>query len=271
MNISVATATFYYRPFQEALEIISKAGFKFIELDLYWQGGRFEIAQHLKHFSYNKLIKLVRNYGLNITSVHEGGGLIINNECINPNLETFIGELQDPPNCIVFHTPHIEGDQDAKWMRKFLKKYENTLKSYQEKCEIVTIENMPNFDDYFCPINTPEDLNLFSESNNLGITLDTTHFTENGVNVNVAARVLKNQIRTLHISDYSDKKSHVFIGDGNIKWEELFSELNYPKIHTITLECSMATPELSDMKMDKKQLISRLKLARERLEDLLQI
>lgn len=48
MKIAVASATFYYLPFDETLDIVSKAGFKYIELDIYWKGGEWEMAQHLK-------------------------------------------------------------------------------------------------------------------------------------------------------------------------------------------------------------------------------
>lgn len=269
MNLSVGTAIFYFRPFHEALEIIFKAGFDSIEFDLYWKGGRFEMAQHLKQFSHTKAIKLVKDFGLEIVSIHEGGGLVSNSEFINPDLNRFLEELNAPPKCIVFHTPSIEGKPDYNWWINFKDNYINTLREYQKKCDLITIENMPNIEGYFYPVNTPDDLKLFTESNNFGITLDTTHFAENGVDPSIAARILKNQIRTIHLSDSTEKSRHVFIGDGDINWKEFFTELKHIKLHTLTLECSMTKSDLSDMKMNKRQLISRLKLAKKRLENFL--
>ena len=54
MLISVATATFYFLPFEQALDIIAAAGFDYIELDLYWEKGRWAMAQHLKDLRVRK-------------------------------------------------------------------------------------------------------------------------------------------------------------------------------------------------------------------------
>ena len=48
MLISVATATFYFLPFDEALETVAQAGFENIELDLFWERKNWAMAQHLK-------------------------------------------------------------------------------------------------------------------------------------------------------------------------------------------------------------------------------
>ena len=44
MQISIATANFYFLPFRQTLEIIAEAGFEQIELDLYWERGQWAMV-----------------------------------------------------------------------------------------------------------------------------------------------------------------------------------------------------------------------------------
>jgi len=77
MNISIATATFYQVPFKETLELIKKAGFEYIELDIYWKGGdNWEAGQHLKSLKPREVLKMVKESGLKISSLHDIGGVI---------------------------------------------------------------------------------------------------------------------------------------------------------------------------------------------------
>lgn len=76
MHISVATASFYFFSFEQALEIIAGAGFEQIELDLYWERGEWAMAQHLKGLDVRKVVRMVHRSGLRVSSIHDGGGVI---------------------------------------------------------------------------------------------------------------------------------------------------------------------------------------------------
>jgi sugar phosphate isomerase/epimerase len=56
MNIAISTAVLNYLPFDNALKIIRKAGYDYIELAGYWKGRDWEIAQHLKGLKPNDVI-----------------------------------------------------------------------------------------------------------------------------------------------------------------------------------------------------------------------
>ena len=77
MNIAISTGTFYSIPFINALDVIKKSGFEYIELLQYWKGGdSWEVGQHLKNVSPKETLKMVKESGLKISSLHDGGGVI---------------------------------------------------------------------------------------------------------------------------------------------------------------------------------------------------
>jgi sugar phosphate isomerase/epimerase len=220
VHISVATANFYFLPFDQTLEIIADAGFEHIELDLYWEGGKWAMAQHLKDLKVREVVRMVNQSGLRVSSIHDGGGVIEDAHStqgfINPQLAAYLDQLGYPPGCIVFHTPHIEGSYDKRWWQTISDEIVKAAESYRSSQTSVTIENVPRFDGYYVPLTTPQELMTFVSDSELGVTLDTTHYAQIGVDVVWAARILKEKIRTIHLSDYLDGEAHVFIGDGNL-------------------------------------------------------
>ena len=271
MNISVSTANFYYRPFNETLEIIAEAGFKSVELTIYWKNERWEIAQHLQDLSARKVIRSIENYDLLVSTIHDPSGVALDKnsaprDVISPFLKEILQEIPESSKCIIFHTPHIKGDQDLLWWSKFSLDYANYLNSYKEKDNILTIETMPSFEDYYVPLINPLEYKTFAMSNNLGITLDTTHCAQEGIDITDAVKILGNNIKTIHLSDFKNGKSHIFFGDGILNWGTFFNELDYSELYSITLECSMSSKSKDAMEMTKEELISRLIEAKSRLE-----
>ncbi|MHA2087652.1 MAG: sugar phosphate isomerase/epimerase family protein, partial [Promethearchaeota archaeon] len=266
--------TFYFRPFQEALEIITKANFDSIELDLYWKGGEWEIGQHLKHISIKNALKLIEDYNLDILSIHPAGGFVPDvdstpEEIMNPNLYEILNQLPEIPPCIVFHAPHGVESLDLNWWNYFSMEYAHLLNDFQKKSPIITIENMPDFGGLYNPLMDPEDLKAYTEKNGLEITFDTTHCAEIGVDVVDSLISLNKNTKTLHISDFFNGGRHLFIGHGEIKWDDFFKNVNYSNLHTITLECAMSSKFKSEFDMTKEELIVRLRKAKNILENLI--
>ena len=172
------------------------------------------------------------------------------------------------PPCISFHAPHGR-DLTNNWWETFSIKFGKLLTDFQKKCPIITVENMPDFIGFYNPLKDPEDLKSFTELYDLGITFDTTHYAEIGINIVDTLKILNKNIRTIHLSDFSDEGSHLLIGEGDINWKDFFKNLNYSNLHTITLECSMANKMKSIFKMTKSELIARLIKAKTRLTDYL--
>jgi sugar phosphate isomerase/epimerase len=274
MLISVATATFYFIPFAEAIETIALAGFENIELDLYWERKNWAMAQHLKNVSPREAVHCVAQAGLKVSSIHDGGGVLEDNRSIqgyiNPVLDHYLDQLGYAPDCLVFHTPHIEGKQDQQWWERTSVQVASGLDAYKRYGSTITIENMPEFEGYTVAITTSEALNEYALFHALGVTLDTTHCALGKIDIVHAAQILRETVRTIHLSDFRSDTPHAFIGEGDLNLSEFFRTLDLSRLNAITLECSLATQGLSERTMSQAERVYQLKLARKRVEKLLQ-
>jgi sugar phosphate isomerase/epimerase len=273
VQLSIATANLYYLSFEQAIEIIAEAGFQNIELDLYWARKDWAMAQHLKDMPARQVIRCVDQSGLKISSLHDTGGVLENDHStlgfINPILDQYLEAMGYAPDCLVFHTPHIEGNPDSGWWEQISGEVVRALEKYHQACACITLENMPFMDGYFVPLPTPEKLSAFVSQNDLYVTFDTTHYAQMGTGIIEAARNLGKSIKTIHLSDYKDGRSHVFIGEGELDLPGFFDTIDQDSLNTVTLECSLSSPGHPDQQMSSGELVSRLREARTRLESLL--
>jgi sugar phosphate isomerase/epimerase len=263
---SVATANFYFMPFDETVDLIAEAGFQFAELDLYWEGGKWSMAQHLKGVTARQAVDAVHRAGLRVSSIHDGGGMLeAPDSCrgyINPMLDEFLDQPGYAPECIVFHTPHIQGFLDSMWWQQLSDRIVQALEAYRSRCRFVTIENMPPIEGYSVPLLTPQALAHFARQNHLGVTIDTTHYAQMGVDIVEAAQVLKGLARSVHLSDFIDGRSHVLIGEGGLDLAGFIRAIDKSGVSIVTLECSL----VNSVYGDRAEILSRLKLAKERME-----
>lgn len=275
MQISVATANLFYLPFEQALEIIAEAGFQAIELDLYWERKTWAMAQHLKGRSIPEVVRQIRQSGLKVASIHDGGGVLESADStegfINPQLGEYLDLLGYAPDCIVFHTPHIEGDYDRSWWQSMAGPIARAASEYRRNGTRVTLENMPSFEGYTIPLLTPPELFDFVCEHELGVTLDTTHYAEAGIDITQAARSLTGKINTIHLSDHTESSRHVFVGDGALDFAHFFREIDFSALKAVTLECSVAFLNENPRELSRGARIERLKIARERMRSWLPI
>ena len=274
MLISVATATFYFLPFAEAIETIALAGFENIELDLYWERKNWAMAQHLKNVSPREAVQCVAQAGLKVSSIHDGGGVLEDNLSIrgyiNPSVDDYLDQLEYAPDCLVFHTPHIEGRQDEKWWERTSIQIAEGLDTYKRYGFTITMENMPEFEGYTASITTSETLREYALLHGLGVTLDTTHSAISNIDIVEAGEILRETIRTIHLSDFRSDTPHAFIGEGDLNLSGFFNTLDLSRLKAITLECSMATQGQSERNMSQAERIDRLKQARKSVENYLE-
>jgi sugar phosphate isomerase/epimerase len=273
MQISFATANLFARPFEQVLQIIAEAGVQNIELDLYWMRKEWAMAQHLKDMPVRRVVQLVDQAGLRVSSIHDGGGGLENEHSIlgfiNPSLEGYLDALGYAPDCLVFHTPHIEGNPGDGWWQRTSEEIVRSLEPCRKACSYVTIENMPSFDGYFVPLIIPEALNAFAADNGLGVTLDTTHYAQIGTDIVAAARVLGRNVKTIHLSDFKAGQTHVFIGEGELDLAGFFDGLDKNNLNAVTLECSLSSETSPSQEMSCNELVGRLREAHTRLKGLL--
>jgi sugar phosphate isomerase/epimerase len=266
MILSFATANLYQLPFEEVLALIVESGYEAIELDLYWERKQWAMAQHLRGVSPQQIAKLIQSSGLRVASIHDGGGVLEGAEStagyINPVLDAVLDATGAAPECIVFHTPHVEGLQDSGWWGRMEERIAAALLAYRERGFTVTVENTPPFDGYTVPLTRPAELAAFAGRHQLGVTLDTTHYAQMGVNVLEAAHILRDHIRSVHLSDFLQGKAHVFVGEGELDLPAILSVLIPANLTVLTIECSLARPDGSALSLNRSELVDRLIQAR---------
>jgi sugar phosphate isomerase/epimerase len=267
--ISVSTANTYFLPFEQTLEIIAMAGFEWIELDLFWEYKNWAMAQHLKGVEPRAAVRQIAQAGLKVSSIHDGGGVLSSagstQGFINPQLSDYLDALGYAPASLVFHTPHIEASLDESWWRGFSVQIAQELAPFRNAGACLTLENMPFFGGFYVAMTTPETLMAFACEHDLGVTLDTTHYAQMGVDILTAADILRGRVRTVHLSDYVDGRTHVFIGDGTLDLAGFIRTLEPAALQAITLECSLARLYESAAELTPAQMVERLKLARARV------
>ncbi len=261
MKIAMATANFYMIPFDKTLNIIAKSGYEYIELGGYWKGGdSWEAAQHIKSMKPKEVINLVKKSGLKIAAYHDMGGVIDERQesIINPDTYEYLS-LTDIP-CVIFHTPHCKTDDVLWWQRYKERAIKDLYDIAQER--IACIENMAQFKNYIVPLIEPKEMLEFTNEANIYCTIDTTHYAECNINISYAANVLKDRVKTIHLSDYQNGKSHLFIGDGELKFSSFYDNLNTSNLYMTTIECAIPI-ESGQMSIEKS------KEAREFVEQIL--
>jgi len=272
MRIAVATANFYFIPFEETLEIIASAGFQNIELDLFWAWNQWNMAQHLRDVPVSQAIQAINRSGLTVTSIHDGGGVLTDcnttTDYINPNLDAYLDQLGYAPEYIVFHPPHAEGNLDGDWWQYISGEILHALEPYRTCCSHLTLENMPLFEGFTVPLTTPEELYAFACENKLRINVDTTHYAQIGVNLLEAARILKDKIHSVHLSDYIAGRAHVLVGEGELDLPGFMARLDPEISSVVTLECSVSSVNKSDREMNHGEMVERMNLLRARVENL---
>lgn len=250
MNISIATATFYNIPFTEALELIKRAGFESIELDTYWTGGdNWEVTQHLRNIRPREVLKIVRESGLGINSLHDMGGVIFKDTDTLIGAGTYeyleFGEKDIP--CLVFHAPHKK-TEDRSWWSGYAPKAAEDLKALKDRF-LVCIENIQNFPGYQTSLIDPAEMLAFVRDNGLYINIDTTHYAQCGIDIVSAAKFVRDYVKGVHFSDYKDGKRHLFPGEGVLELKGFVNSLKLDGLHALTLECNIpyekGRPEVS--------------------------
>jgi len=240
MNISIATATFYYIPFTEALDLIKAAGFDSVELDTYWTGGEnWEVTQHLRNIRPREVLKIIKESGLRINSLHDMGGVIFHDTdtVISRDIFEYIEYGGEDIPCIVFHAPHKK-TEDKSWWARYCQKAAEDLKALNDKF-LICIENIQNFPGYQTSLIDPGEMLDFVKENGLYINMDTTHYAQCGIDIVSTAKFSRDFVKGVHFSDYMDGKRHLFPGEGALDLKGFVNSLKLDSLHAFTLECNI--------------------------------
>ena len=262
MITSISTANLFYIPFQDTLKIIKSAGFDHIELAGYWKGGDWEIAQHLKGIPTKDVLQMIEDNGLSISTLHDMGGIVENDSdtIISKSTYEYMESAKKDIPCVVFHTP-MKKTADQSWWGNYKKKTISDLEAFKGK-HITCIENLPLFDNYIVPLTKPGEMNDFLIEADIYVNIDTTHYAQCNIELGKAASHLKDRVKTIHLSDYQDGKSHIFIGDGELNFSEFAQKLNLDLLHAVTIECGVPAGN-----EDHTFIVEKYKEAKQRTED----
>jgi len=200
---------------------------------------------------------MVRESGLKINTLHDIGGEVYKDgdSLITPDTYEYLEYGIDDIPCVVFHTPHIKTDNKG-WWNKYSSKAGTDLTSLKDKI-VVCIENMPYFDCYQVPLINPNDMLDFAEQNGIYVNIDTTHYATVGIDIIHAAKVLRERVKSIHLSDFKDGKNHLYLGEGELKLKEFLTYFTLDNLHALTIECNIpydqSNPNVAVLSMKKAQ------------------
>ena len=268
MRVAVSTGTFYQVPFVRSLELIRQAGFEHIELLAHWEGGDgWAMAQHLKGLAPREVLRTVRGSGLQISSLHDAGGVIEAGaeSVVSASTYEYLEYGGGGIPCVVFHPPHRRTD-DPRWWEEYRATAGGDLRRIARETT-VCVENLFPFEGYHMPLLEPADLLRFAQENELFINADITHLAQAGADPVAAAKTLRERVYAVHLSDYAyaGPRSHVFVGEGDLPLGKFFAALDSSVLQNITLECNIAYDE-----SDEAQTVERLRQARGYAEGLME-
>jgi len=233
MKILFSTGCLYYLPLKDVFHVARKAGFDGCDLVI---DGRF---------NNDRYIETVMECGeiLPICSIH-APFVRIKSWVANPDILTRTIDIARKVGARIvnFHPPSWYS-MEMKFIKWFKK-----VADFQEELGCgdiaLAIENMPLvgkrvmlapyiFNDY-------EDLIAFGLERNLFFTYDTTHLgTFGGDSVAVFLKYFRTKrLKNIHLSDYGNFKSHLFLGTGELSIVKLLNtlrRLGYDEFVTLEL------------------------------------
>lgn len=234
MNILFSTGCLYYLPMRDAFLLAREAGFDGCELVL---DRRFNDSRSIDAALECNTILPVQSIHAPFMKMNAWGNQVY---CLQRSIE--IAKILGT-RIVNFHPPNWFSMEVAffRWFRK--------VKDFQEKLGsdgvILTIENMPRIGKrlLLAPyiLNDFEVLIEFGMSRNLYFTFDTTHLATFGNDVISAflAFFRTRRLRNIHLSDFGDHESHLYLGCGDLPVVKLLNtigRLGYDEM--VTLEIS---------------------------------
>jgi sugar phosphate isomerase/epimerase len=211
MKVLFSTGCLFYLPVRDIFLLAKEAGFDGCELVI---DKRFNDSRQLD--AVIQCLDILPVYSIHAPFMKMGawGGQVYS---LMRSVE--IAKLLGT-EVVNFHPPNWFSMEIAffRWFRK--------VQDFQKKAGaegiFLTIENMPRMGKrlmlapYF--LNDFADLIEFGIERNLYFTFDTTHLATFGHDIVVAllAFLRTNRLKNIHISDYGDYRSHLFLGSGDL-------------------------------------------------------
>ena len=257
MHLSVSTGAFYFLPFEKTLALIAKAGFEYIELLMHSRGAHWELGQHLRGIPPAEALRMVEAHGLNISSLHDGGGWMEPGaSLVSRDTHEYLQHREIP--CVVLHPPVKSAGDPA----DYLPRAAQELRQLATQA-IVCVENLFPVEGECVALTNPADMLAFITEHDIFATIDTTHCAQAGIDLIQTAKTLRERVRTVHLSDYAAPNAHVFVGEGALDLKGCVQALDQDKLHALTLECAVEYHA-----HDENHTIQRLRQAYDYLKEI---
>jgi len=239
MKLAFCSVCLHKHPFEQMLSIASHAGYRDLELIAIptW------IHVDLNKMSPNELEKAVSAHGMKLIALYPGGVDTQSDETIAKSLNYIQRAISTASELgvsrIVFTGSHREEPLDAA-----IKAYRTLVPYLQAANVTLCLENH-----YNNQIEFPEDYEaIFKaiDSPNVGMTVDTGHFTSSQVDIPALIDRFADRVRHVHLKDHIGTQS-VMIGKGRTDNPGILRRL-HQKGYTgyISLELEVADYENSE-------------------------
>ncbi len=218
--------------FSKELEKMKEAGFDSVDFDLckYWTDREKEIELYK---SMEDGLNAIKNSGLYFNGVHVSFGNEWDISALDEDFrKSVISMVKDvfsrcdpyKPFCYILHGSFEPiGDEERQDKLSQLIKSLSELKMSTNAC--VCVEVLPRS----CLCNTSIETAYVADKAGVGVCMDVNHLLQE--TTEHAIRVLKDRIKTTHISDYDHvNERHWMPGEGDIDWKEVlkaFDEVGY--------------------------------------------
>lgn len=251
MKLSISTGCFYFLSLERTLNIIKKAGFENVEILAHWKDNDWEVGQNTKGLSYKDIFKITKNYGLEVSAIHDPSGAIYDLNDSIVTSKTLEYKNNRKKTWLITHLPHISQTRKNWWTNyypKAIEQYESLQKNYN-----ICIENMSTIPNYEICINTCEELLELCKKTNTYINLDLIHLIENGQDLRKSILMLNDKIKNIHISGINCT-GRVSFNESEIPILNYLQYLNLNNMEAITIETKF------DVGLDDNDYIKQCKL-----------
>lgn len=169
-----------------------------------------------------KILELSERYNLSVLSLHQPKLLVpLHPKIFFQRMLDLISFFPD----VQISNYHISGFMNI--LRRKPHMIEKFMQLAQKYNTSITFESNPNVLTFLYPheVYIPEVFAEFCVSNNLSITMDTSHIADNGGDVLQFFKKYHKHIHLIHLSDYHNGTEHLPLGMGSLPIKELLQEM----------------------------------------------
>jgi sugar phosphate isomerase/epimerase len=258
MNIAASSCSWWHHSLEDGVRLASQAGFTAYE-PLMFSREIFPLHGNLYDMTASQLVDLMKRHGMVLAAIHIGG-IQTGAHCFRPMVDyarrAIAAAADTGCNLVVFGGPSRENERFLPFLDA-LGELDQLVRGSPVRLALENhyrnwIEGIADYEHIFDAIDSP----------NIGVTLDTGHFTASGVDPQAVARRFASKIFHVHIKDHRGVQS-VPLGAGqtdNFGVVRALKEAGYTGYLSQEIECGQG-PEADRAAADGIHYMRKLLLA----------